>query len=90
MIVLKKYVNMNKDLQLEVLYALQIAVAKLEHPPSTFISILNSLYIPVMKYYKASVKHKRDNSFIHQVHNVLAPGQCLSNQRLQQSGSNSV
>ena len=40
MIVLKKYVNMNKDLQLEVLYALQIAVAKLEHPPSA--SLLTS------------------------------------------------
>ena len=31
---LKKYVNENYDLQVEVLYALQLAIAKLEHPPS--------------------------------------------------------
>ena len=32
--VLKKYVNENYDLQVEVLCALQLAIAKLEHPPS--------------------------------------------------------
>ena len=32
--VLKKYVDVNHDLQVEVLYALQISIAKLEHPPS--------------------------------------------------------
>ena len=30
---IKKYVDENKDLQLRVLYALQIAVAHLQHPP---------------------------------------------------------
>ena len=30
---IKKYVDEDKDLQLRVLYALQIAVAKLQHPP---------------------------------------------------------
>ena len=30
---IKKYVDEDKDLQLGVLYALQIAVAKLQHPP---------------------------------------------------------
>ena len=30
---IKKYVKMDKELQLRVLYALQIAVAKLQHPP---------------------------------------------------------
>jgi len=34
LMVLKKYVDENQDLQMEVLYALQITVAKLEHPPS--------------------------------------------------------
>ena len=34
LMVLKKYVDESQDLQMEVLYALQITVAKLEHPPS--------------------------------------------------------
>ena len=34
LVVLKKYVDENQDLQVEVLYALQLAIANLEHPPS--------------------------------------------------------
>ena len=34
LMVLKKYVDESQDLQMEILYALQITVAKLEHPPS--------------------------------------------------------
>lgn len=33
---LKRYVNNEAHLQLEVLYAFQIAVAKIEHPPSEY------------------------------------------------------
>ena len=36
MIVLKRYVDNKTLLQLEVLYAFQIAVAKIEHPPSEY------------------------------------------------------
>ena len=36
MIVLKRYVDNKTPLQLEVLYAFQIAVAKIEHPPSEY------------------------------------------------------
>ena len=33
-IILKKYVDEDTSLQVQVLYALQVAVTKLEHPPS--------------------------------------------------------
>ncbi len=32
--VLKKYVDEDRDLQVQILYALQVSITKLEHPPS--------------------------------------------------------
>jgi len=44
LMVLKKYVDENQDLQMEVLYALQITVAKLEHPPKLLNNMFNVVY----------------------------------------------
>jgi len=33
-IVLKKYVDVDQELQLEILYGLQVAITNLDHPPS--------------------------------------------------------
>lgn len=39
LVVLKKYVNENPDFQVEVLYALQISIAKLDHLPSKICDV---------------------------------------------------
>jgi hypothetical protein len=44
LIVLKKYADTSKDLHLEILYAFQSGVHKLEHPPHLLYNIFNTLY----------------------------------------------
>ena len=40
LVILRKYVNSDENLELEVLLALEMAVAKLDHPPSESLRVI--------------------------------------------------
>eukprot|EP00731_Ephydatia_muelleri_P015324 Em0008g1044a len=44
LVILRKYVNSDENLELEVLLALQAAVAKLDHPPKLLYQMFNAVY----------------------------------------------